>query len=110
MQVRETYLHHVVFISFNDSASEEMKQEISAKYITLGDDCGGKEAGILFWSVQPNIDLRKGIHLIEIAFFRDHDSYENFKKHPKHVEVVELLKSSANWYVGDIVEIFPRFK
>lgn len=110
MQVRETYLHHVVFISFHDETPEDLRQDISARYTTLGEDCGGKEAGILYWSVQPNLDLRKGIHLVEIAFFRDRDSYDNFKNHPKHLEVVELLKSSANWHVGDIVEVLPNFK
>ena len=110
MQIKETYLHHIVFISFKEDVGEEIKQEISARYATLGEDCGGKEAGILFWSVQPNMDLRKGIHLIEIAFFRDKESYENFKKHPKHIEVVELLRESGNWYVGDVVEIIPEFK
>ncbi len=109
MEIKESYLHHVIFISFLPEASEEIKQEIAARYATLGDDCGGKNAGILFWSVQPNMDLRKGVHLVEIAIFKDQKSFEDFKKHPKHIEVVELLKPVANWQVGDVVEILPRF-
>jgi len=53
------------------------------------------------------MDLRKNVHLVEVALFRDKDSFENFKNHKRHKEVVELLKVSANWFVGDIVEMFP---
>lgn len=71
MQIKETYLHHVVLISFLPTASQDIRDEIAFRYATLGDDCGGEKAGILFWSVKPNMDTRKNIHLVEVAIFRD---------------------------------------
>lgn len=109
MQIKATYLHHVVLITFLPTASQEIKDEIADRYATLGEDCGGEKAGILFWSAKPNMDTRKNIHLIEVAIFKDKPSYENFKNHQKHKEVVELLKISADWMVGDTIEAFPMF-
>lgn len=109
MQIKATYLHHVVLITFLPTASQEIKDEIADRYATLGEDCGGEKAGILFWSAKPNMDTRKNIHLIEVAIFKDKPSYENFKNHQKHKEVVELLKTSADWMVGDTIEAFPMF-
>lgn len=105
---KKDVLHHVILITFLPEAQESVKNEIIERYATLGADCGGHEAGILFWSTKPNTDLRKNIHLVEIAIFKDNDSFEKFKKHPKHIEVLELLKTSANWYVGDIFHEFPN--
>lgn len=110
MEIRATYLHHVVLISFLPTASQEIRDEVASRYSTLGDDCGGEKAGILFWSVKPNMDTRKNIHLVEVAIFKDKPSFENFKNHPKHKEVVDLLRASADWYVGDTIESFPMFR
>jgi hypothetical protein len=102
-----TYLHHVVLISFLPDAPEEVRVDIARRYTTLGDDCGGANAGIFFWSVQPNMDVRKNIHLVEIAILRDTQALEALKNHPKHQAIVELLKGSANWFVGDLIDTFP---
>lgn len=103
----QKYLYHVVLISFLPEAISEVREEIIRRYLTLGEDCGGRSKGIFFWSAQPNTDLRKNIHMTEIAIFKDQESFEEFKNHPKHKEVVELLKKSANWFVGDITDTFP---
>lgn len=110
MNNTETYLHHFVLISFFSSTSQEMKDEIARRYSTLGEEAGGTEKGILFWSVKPNMDTRKNIHLVEFAIFKNKQSLDDFKNHPRHVEVVELLKASADWYVGDIIDVFPMLK
>lgn len=109
MQILETHLLHVVLISFLPTTTQEMRDDVSDRYTMLGQEAGGTDAGILFWSTKPNMDLRKNIHLIEVAIFKDSQSYEKFKNHPKHKEVVELLKTSADWSVGDTIESFPRF-
>ena len=110
MEIKKTYLHHVILFSFFSETTKEMRDEITNRYTVLGEDAGGKKAGILFWSVKPNIDQRKNIHLVEVAIFRDNESFENFKNHPSHKEVVELLKTSADWWVGDtIIDALPLF-
>lgn len=104
---KEKYLYHVILISFLPESDNLVREKITKMYSTLGSDCGGHAAGIIFWSVQPNLDLRKNIHLVEVAIFKDQESFDKFKKHPKHIEVVELLKSNANWTVGDLLAELP---
>ena len=97
-------LHHIIFISFKSETPESARDEIYTRYQTLAEDCGGENAGILFWSVQKNLDQRKNIHLVEYAMFRDKDALENFKKHPQHVELVnDFLVHHADWKVGDFL-------
>lgn len=95
-------LWHVVLIGFKPGASEEIKQEIYERYQSLAKDCGGKEAGILFWTVGHNLDLRKNVHLVEIAVFSDDEAMQNFRNHPKHKELTDILCKVADWQVGDI--------
>jgi len=96
-------LHHVVLIKFKDGTPDSVKQDIYDRYQTLGDDCGGRDAGILSWMVKKNLDLRKGISLVEIAIFTDSDALQKFRVHPKHVEIADILQHVADWFVGDIM-------
>lgn len=96
-------LWHVVLISFKQDSTEEQRQEIYNRYQTLDEDCGGREAGILFWKVGHNLDLRKGVHLLEIALFESNDALQAFRCHPKHKEFTEtLLSKVADWKVADM--------
>lgn len=95
-------LVHVVLISFNFTTPEKQRREIYDLYQDLARKCGGPEAGILFWQVSKNLDLRKGIHLVEMAIFRDNAALQAFRNHPAHQEIVNILKGIANWYDGDI--------
>lgn len=107
MKNSKLFLFHVILFSFLPSTDGSTRKNILERYYKLGDECGGREKGILFWSVKENIDLRKNIDFVEIAIFDNEESFVNFKNHPKHKELVEILKDSANWYVGDIKEAFP---
>mgnify|MGYP001608183030 CR=1 FL=1 len=100
-------LVHVVLISFKPETPEETKQWIYQKYQTLEQDCGSKDAGILYWRVQENLDLRKGVHLVEVAVYTDNDALQAFRNHPKHKEITDVLRDVADWQVGDITCPFP---
>ena len=95
-------LFHVVLISFLPETSEDQKQSIYDRYQTLAKDCGGKDAGILFWKVEYNLDLRKNVHLVEVAAFSDDSAFQKFRSHPAHKLIAEDLSKLANWQVGDI--------
>lgn len=96
-------LWHVVLTSFRPDVPESTKQDIYNRYQTLAEDCGGKEAGIIFWRVDHNLDLRKNVHLVEIAIFRDNAALQSFRQHPKHQEITNILREIADWQVGDIM-------
>lgn len=101
--MEQTTLWHVVLISFKPGVSEIIKQKVYSLYQTLGEDCGGKEAGIIFWKVEHNLDLRKNVHLVEIAVFENNAAYQSFKTHPRHKELADIVSKAADWQVGNIL-------
>jgi hypothetical protein len=96
-------LVHVVLISFRAEAAPEQRQQIFDDYQELGGKCGGKDAGILFWQVDHNLDQRKHWHLVEFAVFRDDAAFQRFREHPAHTELTVVLRDIADWAVGDIL-------
>ena len=96
-------LHHVVLISFKENATEAIRQDVYDRYQTLAEDCGGPQAGIFSFEVKNNLDLRKGVHLVEIATFRDNAALQAFRVHPKHKEITDVLCRVADLQVGDII-------
>ena len=102
----DTLLWHTVLISFRHTAPEAVKLDVYERYQTLGNDCGGKDAGILLWRVDWNLDRRKNVHLVEFAIFRDDTALQAFRAHPKHREITDILFKVADWQVGDL--LVPR--
>ena len=94
-------LKHVALISFWLSASKQEQQEILELYQTLAEECGGREAGIFSLEVRKNLDLRKNMHLVEIAIFRDQDALQAFRAHHAHHRLTDRLSKCATWYTGD---------
>ena len=99
----ENVLWHVILISFRKETPDEVRQKIFDMYQTLPEDCGGKDAGILYFSVNHNLDLRKNVHLVEIAAFRNEDALQKFRFHPKHALLAKELSAIADWQVGDVM-------
>jgi len=102
VHVQGTNLWHVLLFSFYDSVPESVRQAIYERYQTLGEDCGGKDAGILFLKVEWNLDIRKKVHLVEIALFQDDAALQAFRVHPKHKELTDMSCQVADWQVGDL--------
>lgn len=97
-------LHHIVFVSFKPNTPEQIQEEVYNRYQKLDKETGGSEAGIISWSVKKNLDLRKNIHLIEYAIFTDQESFQKFKSHPSHVNLInEYLIKYCDWHVGDFI-------
>ena len=94
-------LWHVVLISFRPEASEEVRQSVYDAYQVLAEKCGGEEAGIRSFAVERNLDLRKGVHLVELAVFRDDAALQAFRAHPEHTQITDVLRKIADWQVGD---------
>ncbi len=96
-------LWHVVLISFRPETPEEVRESVYECYQTLAEKCGGREAGIVSFTVERNLDLRKGIHLVELAVFRDDAAFQAFRAHPEHTKITDVLRDVADWQVGDFV-------
>ncbi|MEK7195126.1 MAG: Dabb family protein [Patescibacteria group bacterium] len=95
-------LWHVVLISFHGDTSLEERKMVWELYQSLAEDCGGEEAGIALFRVDWNLDLRKNVHLVEIAVFRDDAALQAFRNHPKHRKLTDIMRNIADWQVGDI--------
>lgn len=93
---------HVVLISFRPYATPEKREQVLLDYQALGERCGGKDAGILLWQVDRNLDQRKNWHLVELALFSDDAALQRFREHPAHAQATSVLREIADWAVGDI--------
>ncbi len=104
-------LLHTAHISFYEGTPEETRQHIFQMYQTLAEDCGGADAGILFWRTGWNRDLREKLgkvwHIAETAIFLDDDALQAFRVHPAHVALTTILRECADWTVGDIKITLP---
>jgi len=98
---------HVSLISFKSDVSDETRQDSFECLQTLGENCGGKKAGIMYWEVGRNLDLRKNIHLVVISIFESEDAFQAFKQHSEHKGIGESLKQIADWWVGDVRHDLP---
>ena len=93
-------LLHTVHTRFY-SAPEESRLKILARFQQLAEQCGGKEAGILFWNVeQEQYDTRK-TDMVQIGIFRDEEAFEAFRKHPIHKKLKLELRECADWNPGN---------
>ena len=105
----DSVLIHIVLISFLETASAEARQEIYDMYQEIAEKCGGKNAGILYFKVEWNLDLRKGVHLVEVAVFSSNESLQAFRVHPAHAELTNKLRDLADWKVGDFHDASGAF-
>jgi len=104
----QTILRYIVLISFKPGVLSDIREKVYRHYQTLGEKCGGKKAGILDWRVEHNLDLRKGVHLVEVAVFKNNKSLQTYRRHPAHVDFVEnLVRHVADWQVGALYEPAP---
>ena len=103
-RIMKSGLYHTILISFKPDTPQEIQDTILSKYKILGEECGGENAGILFWTVQKNLDKRKNIHLVEFAIFKNQEALDLFKKHEKHISLIdEFLVKYCDWKVGDFI-------
>ena len=100
-------LFHVVLMTFHQTVAQETREAIREKIAALGPACGGRDAGILYWRADWNLDQRKGYHLMLLAIFDDETAFHRFRLHPAHVEFGTEIRQVADWIVGDIKGNLP---
>ena len=94
-------LWHIALISIRNEVDNVAREEIFRLGQELGERCGGASAGINVWKFQRNLDLRKGVHLVQVSVFRDGESFKAFRQHEAHQRFVEVLREVADWTIGD---------
>lgn len=60
--------------------------------------------GITHADVTLSDDHRKGRVLVQNVRFADRDAFETFRVHPRHDEAGTLMRTIADWWVGDYPE------
>ena len=94
-------LLHSLHFRLKAHATEADRKNVFDLAQTLAADCGGKEAGILYFDFGENADKRKGIEVVEHVIFVDDDALQAFRRHPKHLVFAERISGIADWTVGD---------
>lgn len=100
-------LWHISLISFKREAHDDIREETYVRLQKLAQYCGGRDAGIIFWQVGKNMDLRKGVHLVVVSAFEDIEALEKYKRHPEHKKITDTLREIADWQIGDIQVMYP---
>ena len=93
---------HVVIAAFRPDTPEALRQALQQEQADLGAACGGEAAGILHWTAGPNLDQRKGYHLVEFSVFADEAAFRRFQQHPAHVAFAAKMREAADWVIGNI--------
>ena len=96
-------LYHVVLFKLHQDAPAGMKKRAFELYQQLKEDTGGDEAGVLYFELKENMDLRKGVEWVELAVFRNNDALQAFRKHPAHTTVADIMSQIGDWFVGDFM-------
>ena len=99
---------HVVLISFRVGVTESRRNEVLEKLRCLGENCGGRQAGIISWKVEWNLDLRKGVNLVEVGIFENEAAFRVFCAHERHKKIGKVLGKVADWKIGDFQAPMPR--
>ena len=94
-------LYHTVLISVRPDTPQKTMTRVYNLYQTLAADCGGEDAGILYFALRKNLDMRKGVTWTQVAVFRDDAALQAFRAHPAHTGITDILRDIANWQVGD---------
>lgn len=100
--MRYAQLTHVILVSFYSEVSQAAREATLSDFRQLGNNCGGLDAGILFWSADWNLDQRKNYHLMAVSIFENQDALRNYVAHPRHKDFASNLSKIADWIVGDI--------
>ena len=90
---------HIVLFRLNNEASDQQLQQAAVALTDLGVGHEGLES----WEIHVSTDTRKGRIIIEEAVFVTEADYQRFRGSAKHVEVGDLMKTIADWWVGDYV-------
>lgn len=100
-------LVHVVLIKVRPDCPANVREDIYRRYQTIREEAGGTQAGILHFALEENLDTRKGITWVEVAYFRDDAALQAFRAHPAHAAITDRLREVADWFVGDYVGPAP---
>jgi hypothetical protein len=95
-------LIHVVLFTYCPGIRESTRRRAFKLHEALGKVCGGQKAGILFWKIDLNADLRKNVEIVQFSIFKDAEALQRFRRHPKHDEFTDIMSEISDWQVGDI--------
>ena len=60
--------------------------------------------GIIEWTVCRSQDQRKGAVIVQNSLFESQEALADFAVHPLHNASTDLLRTMADWWIGDYVE------
>lgn len=92
-------IRHVAFFKFLPGISEEKRSLAVAKLKSMK----MLVPGMVEWSIGEQINsAAKNIYdVAEVATFQDLKALDDFKAHPEHGKLVDIMKEVSDWQVID---------
>ncbi len=60
--------------------------------------------GLIEWTVRRSQDERKGVVVVQNSLFETRQALADFAAHPLHKVSADLLRTMADWWIGDYEE------
>lgn len=92
-------LRHIVLFRIRDGITEDQIAVAIEALAALS-----VIPGLIEWTVRRSLDERKGTMIVENALFENSDALAAFALHPQHAASAALLRTIADWWIGDYDE------
>ena len=92
--------HHIILFRIKDNVSENTRQNALNQLGKLGHGHSGLET----WHIHESLDTRKGHILIQEGVFTTEEDFKQFQNTKLHLEVGNVMKEIADWWIGDYIE------
>ncbi|MEO6471007.1 MAG: Dabb family protein [Aeromicrobium sp.] len=60
--------------------------------------------GLIEWTIRRSQDERKGVVVVQNSLFETRQALADFAAHPLHKVSADLLRTMADWWIGDYEE------
>lgn len=87
---------HIVLFRIHDDVPEHVVAEALRLLEELSAVPGVRE-----WTVRLSDDTRKGRIIVQNSLFDGPESIESFRVHPLHRRTTDLMRTIADWWIGD---------
>lgn len=90
---------HIVLFRIHDDVSDALLDEALTLLQGLREVPGVRE-----WTVRLSDDPRKGRVVVQNSLFDEREAIEAFRVHPLHRRTTDLMRTIADWWIGDYEE------
>lgn len=88
---------HILLFKLHADLTEDSVEKATSLLRILGQN----NSEILEWKIEPSLDRRKGLVIVQNSLFVDKDAFERFRISDKHKTTAEHMSRISDWIIGD---------